>query len=168
MSDLIEKARRFAFEAHNAIGQRRKYTDEPYTVHLEAVAELVESAGGDDEMIAAAYLHDIVEDTETSIEDIESLFGSDVAYLVDHLTDVSSPGDGNRAERKALDRAHTAKGDARVQTIKLADIIHNCQTVADCDPEFAKVYLEEKRKLLEVLQDGDADLLAAARKIVRE
>ncbi len=168
MSNLISKAKEFAFAAHNAIGQRRKYTDEPYTVHLERVATLVASVVDDEAMIAAAYLHDTVEDTAVTLADITEEFGDDVAYLVNYLSDVSKPEDGNRATRKRLDREHIARGDERVHTIKLADMIDNSESIQAYDKRFAKVYMAEKQLLLEVLADGHPDLLLRARTIVDE
>lgn len=165
MNSLTTRAKRFAFAAHNAIGHRRKYTDEPYTNHLERVAGLVASVVDDPAMIAAAYLHDTVEDTEVTIEDIEREFGADVATLVAGLTDVSRPGDGNRAYRKKLDREHIADGDERVHTIKLADLIDNAGSIPG-SASFASVYMNEKRQLLSVLQDGNATLLNMAQEIV--
>lgn len=166
MDDLISRARDFAFKAHNAIDHRRKYTDEPYTTHLERVAQLVASVVDDPAMIAAAYLHDTVEDTETTIDDIRAAFNEEVAYLVSFLSDVSRPEDGNRALRKMLDREHIANGDARVHTIKLADLIDNADSIQAHDARFAKVYMAEKRLLLEVLEDGHPVLLEQARTIV--
>lgn len=164
--DIVEKARVFATAAHAAVGQLRKYTNEPYIVHPFEVAMTVKQVGGTPEMIAAAYLHDTVEDTHVTHETIEREFGPEVAEMVFFLTDVSKPEMGNRARRKAIDREHIAKADAKVQTIKLADIIANCTSIIKYDPEFAKVYLEEKRLLLEVLTKGDKILLDRARKIV--
>jgi (p)ppGpp synthase/HD superfamily hydrolase len=166
MKDLVTRAKTFAFAAHNAIGQRRKYTDEPYTAHLERVAQLVASVVDDDAMIAAAYLHDTVEDTPTTIDDISQEFGDDVACLVNYLSDVSRPEDGNRALRKQLDREHIARGDARVHTIKLADLIDNSESIQANDPNFARVYMNEKRLLLNVLEDGHPVLFERARDIV--
>ena len=165
MSSLVSRARAFAFAAHNAIDHRRKYTDEPYTNHLERVAGLVASVVDDPAMIAAAYLHDTVEDTEVTIEDIEREFGADVATLVAGLTDVSSPEDGDRAFRKKLDREHIADCDERVHTIKLADLIDNAGSIP-ASASFASVYMNEKRQLLSVLQDGDVTLLNKAQDIV--
>jgi (p)ppGpp synthase/HD superfamily hydrolase len=164
--DMIEKARVFATAAHAAVGQVRKYTGEPYIVHPFEVAMTVKQIGGTPEMVAAAFLHDTVEDTGVTMETIEREFGPEVAEIVFFLTDVSRPEHGNRAARKAMDRAHIAKADARAQTIKLADLISNCSSIVKYDPEFAKVYLEEKRLLLEVLTKGDKILLDRARKIV--
>ena len=164
--DMVEKARVFATAAHAAVGQVRKYTGEPYIVHPFEVAMMVRQVGGTPEMVAAAFLHDTVEDTDVNMETIEREFGPEVAEIVFFLTDVSRPEHGNRATRKAMDRAHIAKADARAQTIKLADLISNCSSIVKYDPEFAKVYLEEKRLLLEVLTKGDKILLDRARKIV--
>jgi len=83
--------------AHQRIGQQRKYNNQPYDVHLHAVAKLVASVTDDPEMIAAAWLHDTVEDTPATLDDIAESFGTAVAELVESLTDVSMPSDGNRA-----------------------------------------------------------------------
>ncbi len=167
MSELILRAKAFAFNAHNSIDQKRKYTGEPYTVHLESVAQLVASVVDDELMIAAAYLHDTVEDTAVTIADITIDFGSEVAYLVFHLSDISKPEDGSRAIRKAIDRKHNAKGDARVHTIKLADLIDNSDSIVEHDKKFAEVYMEEKRLLLEVLEDGHPTLFNRAKNIIK-
>ena len=165
MSDLIERARVYATEAHQRINQRRKYNNEPYHVHLHAVAKLVASVTDDAEMIAAAWLHDTVEDTQATLDDIEEEFGVAVAELVEELTDVSRPGDGNRAVRKAIDRRHLAQASARAKTVKLADLIDNCKDITRHDPGFAQVYLVEMDDLLDVLQGGDAQLYLRAEKI---
>ena len=101
MPELAAKARDYAISAHARINQLRKYTFQPYDVHLKGVAELVAMVTDDEETIAAAWLHDTVEDTPATFEDIEREFGHGVKALVMELTDVSRPGDGNRAiERK--------------------------------------------------------------------
>lgn len=161
--DLPERALAFAKAAHGAIDQRRKYTNEPYIVHPMAVAELVRSVPHSEAMIAAAYLHDVVEDTPVSIEEVRAGFGAEVAELVGWLTDVSRPGDGNRAVRKAMDLRHTAKAPPEAKTIKLADLIDNTRTIAARDPGFWRVYRCEKAALLEVLKEGDAELWRQAR-----
>jgi len=97
--DLVDRARIYATGAHQRINHRRKYNNEPYHVHLSAVAKLVVSVTDDKEVIAAAWLHDTVEDTQATLEDIEETFGMPVAELVEELTDISKPGDGNRATR---------------------------------------------------------------------
>jgi hypothetical protein len=79
------------------------------------------------------------------------------------LTDVSAAADGNRAVRKAIDLAHTAKACADAKTIKLADLLSNTASIVEHDPGFARVYLKEKSAMLAVMTDGDATLLARAK-----
>jgi len=160
---LTERARIFATAAHAAVAQLRKYTNEPYIVHPAEVASIVSSVPHTEEQIAAAWLHDVVEDTGVTIEIIRAEFGEKVADLVGWLTDVSRPEQGNRATRKAIDRAHTAMAPAEAQTVKLADLISNTRTIVEHDATFARVYMEEKRLLLEVLTKGDPVLLGIAR-----
>jgi (p)ppGpp synthase/HD superfamily hydrolase len=161
--DLEARALAFAKAAHESIDQRRKYTGEPYIVHPMAVAELVRSVPHTPEMIAAAYLHDVVEDTPVTIEDVRAAFGPQVTELVDWLTDVSRPQDGNRRVRKEFDRQHLAKAPPAAKTVKLADLIDNTLTIRDRDPAFWKVYRREKMALLEVLTEGDQTLWKHAR-----
>lgn len=140
-----------AFSAWKHRDQKRKYTGFPYFVHPEEVAHIVMSVSKDANMICAAYLHDTVEDTETTFEEIENLFGSEVKQLVWELTDASKPSDGNRATRKAIDREHIWKASREGQIIKLADLISNSRDIWKYDKDFAVVYLREKRLILEGL-----------------
>jgi len=162
--DLIHEAYKFAKLSHE--GQKRKYTGGPYITHCLSVASLVSSVGGTSEMIAAALLHDTVEDTDVTVKDIKDRFGVDVATLVCGLTDTSRPEDGNRSARKKIDRDHFKGSLPEIQTIKLADLIDNCSSIVKYDPKFAKIYMKEKADLLEVLKDGDIKLLEKAKKIV--
>lgn len=165
--DIVRKAQVYAMAAHAAVGQKRKYTGEPYIVHPAEVASIVASVpGATPDMVAAAWLHDVVEDTGCTFTDVHMAFGIDIATLVGWLTDVSKPEDGPRWYRKKLDREHTAQAPAEAQTIKLADLISNSRSIMQHDPKFAKVYLEEKRLLLEVLTRGDAGLHARASEFV--
>ena len=160
---LEERARVFATAAHAAVGQLRKYTHEPYIVHPAEVVSIVQTVPHTEAMLAAAWLHDVVEDTGVTIETERAEFGTAVADLVSWLTDVSRPEQGNRAHRKALDRAHTAAAPAEAQTIKCADMISNTASIMAHDAEFARTYLAEKRLLIEVMTRADAELLARAR-----
>jgi hypothetical protein len=164
--DLIGRARAYAIGAHARINQLRKYTQQPYDLHLKAVADLVAAVSDDAATIAAAWLHDTIEDTPATFEDLEREFGADVMQLVNELTDVSKPGDGSRAARKAIDRRHTALASPRAKTIKLADIIDNGEDICRHDPRFARVYLGEAAALLEVLKGGDERLYARAAELV--
>lgn len=164
--DLIEKARTYAGEAHGAVGHVRKYTGDPYIVHPAAVADLVSQVTDDPHTIAAAWLHDTLEDTDVTYADLVAVFGSSVADLVLEVTNVSVPSDGNRKARKAIDRAHLAKASPPAMTIKLADIIDNTCSIAGHDPSFARVYMTEKRDSLADLEAGSVALLGMAHSII--
>jgi (p)ppGpp synthase/HD superfamily hydrolase len=165
--DIVRKAQVYAMAAHASVKQVRKYTNEPYIVHPAEVASIVAGVeGSTPDMVAAAWLHDVVEDTGVTHTDIHMSFGPEIAALVSWLTDVSKPEDGNRATRKAIDREHTAAAPAAAQTIKLADLISNSKSIMAHDPDFAKTYLKEKRMLLEVMTKGDRSLHAEASKYV--
>ncbi len=141
----------FATAVHAAVGQKRKYSGDDYIVHPARVAETVFNAGGSDEMIAAAWLHDVVEDTEVSSDVILEVFGPLVHELVADLTDLSKPEDGNRAVRKGIDADKLALASRDAQIVKLADLIDNGADIAANDPSFAKVFLKEKAHLLTVM-----------------
>lgn len=164
MMKLEQIAKGFATQKHS--GQLRKYTGEPYIVHPVAVAEIVRSVTHTKEMIAAALLHDTVEDTDATLDEVEALFGAKVAELVEALTDVSKPEDGNRKKRKTMDREHTAKASPDAKTIKLADLIDNTSSIVKHDKKFAKVYLKEKALLLDVLTEGDHKLHEHAKELI--
>lgn len=164
----VDTAKAFCIAAHSAVGQKRKYTGKPYYNHPIAVAKLVKKATHTNEMIMAALLHDVVEDTEVTINLVRHMFGDTVAKLVDELTDKSKPEDGNRAKRKAIDLANLAKASPEAKTIKLADLIDNTFSIVQYDPDFAKIYMREKRELLKVLTEGDETLYNKAKSIVDE
>lgn len=166
MSNLEKRARFWAIRWHG--DQARKYTGEPYWRHPEAVATLVKGVRHTEAMVAAAYMHDVIEDTECTEEQMRQEFGDEVTDLVMWLTDVSRPQDGNRVARKRIDREHTAAAPPEAKTVKLADLIDNSHSIMAYDPDFARVYLKEKRLLLdEALRDGDPTLWAKADAIVR-
>lgn len=168
MSTLVNTVICFATEAHQRIDHRRKYSNQPYAVHLERVAKTVASVTDSEEMIAAAWLHDVVEDTPATLDDIERNFGSSIASLVRELTDVSKPSDGNRAVRKSIDREYLAQASDRAQTVKLADLIDNCTDITKHDAAFARVFLDEMGALLDVLTKGDEGLMRRAHKTMEK
>lgn len=157
---MLDKALKFATLAH--AGQKRKYTGEDYIVHPVEVMEIVKSVPHTEEMLAAALLHDTIEDCGVTEGQIVANFGRDVADLVMWLTDVSKPSDGNRKIRKEIDRQHTAMAPAEAKTIKLADLISNTASIVQYDKHFAVVYLKEKKLLLDVLKEGDKILYQRA------
>ena len=149
--DLQTQAQIFATAAHAAIGQKRKYSGDDYIVHPARVASIVMRHGGTDEMVAAAWLHDTVEDTDVTPILITKMFGVDVADIVEGLTDISLPDDGNRAKRKSIDRMHSANASTEAQFVKCADIIDNSWDIAENDLSFAKVYKSEVFLLLNAM-----------------
>ena len=146
---VTDRALTFATAAHAAVGQKRKYDGEDYIVHPIRVANIVKQHGGTDCMIAAAYLHDVVEDTQVDIDTIRDMFGDTIADLVSDLTDVSCSYDGNRATRKSIDMEHTLCSSVDAQFVKLADILDNSQDIRQADPSFWKVYQKEMLALLD-------------------
>lgn len=167
-NELVQSAFDFAADAHESINHRRKYSDMPYIVHPVAVALRVASLGGTPVMIAAALLHDVVEDTPVSIERIYMVFGKEVGDMVAGLTDVSKPEDGNRKIRKAMDAEHTRVQSAEVHTIKLADIEHNFHDIVANDPGFAPRWVGEKVIIVEYCGDGHPVLVAEVTKLVTD
>lgn len=171
--NLILQAAQFAAMAHR--GQTRKWghADRPYITHPARVAGRVAIAfGATEEMVSAAWLHDVVEDTKVTIEDLSvSGFPMAVWQLVHELTNPSKQVPGlSRAERKAMDREHIAEVSAAAKVIKLADRVDNLMETFD-DPEtpekFVKLYLAESRELLEVLRGVDPELERELEELLR-
>lgn len=167
MSSLYDKAVLFATKAHE--GQERKYTGEPYIRHPVAVAEIIKTVPHTEEMLAAAILHDVVEDTSVELVEITDVFGQEVSDIVYYLTDISRPEHGNRKTRKTIDAKHYARGPAEAQTIKVADLIDNTKDIRKHDSAFWEVYKHEKLYSLELLTKADKDLwLKAKEQIIGE
>jgi (p)ppGpp synthase/HD superfamily hydrolase len=131
MTDLIKSAEIFARSRH--AGQFRKGdAQEPYIVHVEEVAELVTAWGGSDSAIAAAWLHDTVEDCPpTSFAEIDQEFGSEVASIIREMTDDKSL---PKAERKKLQILNAAKKSKAACLIKLADKSSNVAAIGSSPP----------------------------------
>ena len=189
---IDKKAAVFSQAAHEDIKQVRRYDQRPYFEHPARVAEIVRATGASAEIVAAAYLHDVVEDVplesliKLSIQYgandtfsaswseadpdsrtkklgiISSLFGEYVARLVEQVTNVTKPADGDRAFRRQKELEHLSKACPEAQTIKLADLIDNSRDIKEHDPEFAKVYLKDKAELLTVLTSGHSLLFRRA------
>ena len=164
MDRILDRAIAYATLAHK--GQKRKYTGTPYIGHPLEVMGIVRTVPHTTEMLMAAVLHDTVEDTAATLDDIDKQFGKVVRSLVSDLTDISDPEDGNRAFRKAKDRKHSVNASAQAQTIKYADLIANSESIMKHDPGFAKVYMQEKKLLLDGMTKGNATLRNHAMKIV--
>lgn len=165
MSNLAKRAAIFAATAHGS--QTRKYTGEPYVMHTREVAAIVEAVGGSPQMVAAAHLHDVIEDTPTTGADVEREFGPEVARLVEALSDQIPLTFGNRKARKRAESDRIAGCSAEVQTIKLADIISNARSINKHDPGFARTFIPECRYLAEQMTAGNAALRIQALDILK-
>ncbi|MBE6233195.1 MAG: bifunctional (p)ppGpp synthetase/guanosine-3',5'-bis(diphosphate) 3'-pyrophosphohydrolase [Bacteroidales bacterium] len=132
--EIIQKAFEFANEAHKGV---RRRSGEPYILHPIAVAKIVVSnIGLGYKSIVAALLHDVVEDTDYTVDDLRSLFGDKVATLVEGLTKIKTVLDNeDKAQQKSMQAENfkrillTLNDDVRVVLIKLADRLHNCRTI---------------------------------------
>ena len=154
MSRLVRMAQLFAQAAHGATGQVRRYTGEPYIEHPAEVVALLKRAGvTDDVMLAAAWLHDVVEDTAIGLPVLHRVFGPFVWHLVRDLTDVTILSDGNRAARKAIELDRIRHAHPLARSVKLADLISNTRSIREHDPKFWPVYRAEALALLDVLRD---------------
>lgn len=166
---LIESVRLFATAAHAAVGQKRKYTNEDYIVHPIEVVNILKKHGiHDDDILSAAFLHDVVEDTHITIDLINCIFGSKISKHVDGMTDKTNLDDGNRQFRKNSEKIRLSNESSTVQTIKVADIISNTRDIFEHDKEFAKVYLTEAIELLAVLTKADESILETANKQIKD
>lgn len=165
MKNIIVEAAQFAKFCHAP--QLRKYTNKPYITHPGRVASMVSYLypAVSEEMIAAAWLHDTVEDCNVWVSDIELKFGKPVATLVHELTNVSKKEfpKANRAERKRMDLDRVAGISLDAQVIKVCDRVDN---LLECPVEIEEAknfmvdtYFEESTKLLEeALKSVDAKL----------
>ena len=133
MNDLISRAERFARVRHE--GQFRKgKAQEPYTIHLEEVAALVERWSGSEKAIAAAWLHDTVEDCPpTSVAELETLFSKEVADIVAELTDDKAQPKASRKEQQII---NAPKKSNEASLVKLADKTSNIGAIANSPPEY--------------------------------
>ena len=162
---MIDEAISFAALAHAK--QKRNYTGEPYIVHPIEVMALVHAHAKEptEEMLLAAVLHDVVEDTVVGLDTIRRRFGFTVAVLVDQLTDEYTKEaypDMNREARKTAEAARFVDVSPEAATVKLADLISNTRSIVEHDKGFARVYLREKRRVIFNLKHGDATLYSMA------
>jgi guanosine-3',5'-bis(diphosphate) 3'-pyrophosphohydrolase len=144
---LICRAFEFAYQLHE--GQYRA-SGEPYIAHPVAVAGLLRDLGGSSVMIAAGFLHDVVEDTDVTPEEIESRFGVEVRRLVEGVTKLSKFNFSSKTERQAENfrRMFLAMAaDIRVIVVKLADRLHNMRTLEHLNPEKQRRIALETREI---------------------
>jgi (p)ppGpp synthase/HD superfamily hydrolase len=162
---IVALARAYHFAAARHVHQRRKgEAAEPYMNHLTEVAELVAVAtrGSDPEVIIAAVLHDTVEDTETTLDDLRAEFGERIAGLVAEVTDDKSL---PKQTRKDLQIAHAAHASRGAQIIKLADKTSNLRALATSPPkdwgdERIAEYVDWAGRVVDACRGADQGLAA--------
>jgi PAS domain S-box-containing protein len=163
MNDLIQAAKMFAISNCRRITFSRNPAWQSPEAHLKAVAQIVSSVTQDANMIAAAWLHDVVEDTGVTINEIDRKFGAPVSGLVDELTLVGHSAHGSRAIRLALAKEHFADVSPAAKTVALADLIDTCRQMSKNEPASLRAYAKDAIELADVLDGGDARLLARLR-----
>lgn len=167
MKDILDQVMRFADEAHGA--QMRKYTPERYIVHPIRVMETCRNYDASLPVLAAALLHDVLEDTEVKKKEmlafLQNIMSDSDAQatvmLVEELTDVyvkSAYPKWNRTQRKIKEVERIRDTSSQAQTIKYADIIDNTSEITLHDPDFAPRYLYECLEILKIADKGNKDL----------
>ncbi len=153
--------------------QKRKYTGIPYWTHPLQVAYIVYKVTKDEISTVVALCHDLLEDTECTHRELDRFFSKFYAPYnvkkiiegIEHLTDeyvrIAYP-ELNRKKRKQLEAERIGQIPTWVKTIKLADLLHNTQSIVKYDRDFAIVYLKEKEVLLRHLNDGNIVLYTKA------
>jgi GTP diphosphokinase / guanosine-3',5'-bis(diphosphate) 3'-diphosphatase len=166
VSDLTKLLDAIAFAADKHRHQRRKDVEaSPYINHPIALAHLLATTGGVEDIVVlqAAVLHDTVEDTDTSVDDLAARFGSKVAAVVAELTDDKSL---PKARRKELQVEHAAHKSYEAALVKLADKTCNLRDIADAPPadwslERRREYFDWAKRVVDALPAVNAELRAA-------
>ena len=175
MEAVLNKITAFADAAHG--DQRRKYADERYIHHPLRVMKTCQQFGYPLPVLAAAILHDVLEDTDVTREQIKEflvtiLNETDTNHtisLVTELTDVYSKDQYpklNRKQRKVKEASRLEKVSAEAQTIKYADLIDNANGIAEHGADFAPVFLREGRALLDRMKKGNNELREKAIEVI--
>jgi (p)ppGpp synthase/HD superfamily hydrolase len=171
MDDVLEKVKDYADKAHGK--QQRKYTPERYIVHPVRVMEMCRRHTDKLPVLAAALLHDVLEDTPVTEEELRRFLltamdeedAKETVLLVVELTDFftkTAHPRWNRRKRKLKEAERIRKTSGDSQTVKYADIIDNCREIVQHDPDFAKVFLRECKNLLKVMPEGNETLYRQA------
>jgi (p)ppGpp synthase/HD superfamily hydrolase len=177
MDEILKKIIDFADKAHGT--QTRKYTPERYIVHPVRVMELCKKYTDDIAILAAAILHDVLEDTPVTAKELHifletvmnSKDASRTVKLVKELTDEyvkEAYPQWNRRKRKSMEVERLLKTSADSQTIKYADIYDNCLEIVKHDRHFANVFLSECKNILTKLDKGEAHLWQKAKDVVED
>ena len=162
MSVIIEKAKTLATQKHAHL---RMYNAarSPVILHIAEVASYTEQYGGTEDMIAAAWLHDIVEDTDTSLEDIDALFGPGIAAMVDGLTDPPHFAPLPLTSRKAMQAERVKEKSNSIKLIKICDQLSNVLRLVndpptDGDERIQFEYISGARKITQNCRGINAEL----------
>lgn len=168
---ILNEVKEFADKAHGH--QMRWYTPDRYIVHPVRVMQICKTCTSDVTILAAAILHDVLEDTPVTKKELHNFLRSVMPetqaaatlHLVEELTDVyvkSNYPDLNRTTRKIMEAERLEKTSAEAQTIKYADIIDNAPEIAQKDPDFAKRFIPEYKMLLQKINKGNPELYQKA------
>jgi (p)ppGpp synthase/HD superfamily hydrolase len=180
MKDIFDKMQlellEFVKRKHGE--QKRKYTGDPYWTHVVAVAEIVDPY--EPEGIEAALCHDLFEDTACNFAILhkelvrigyERRDAYKICTTVTELSDVYTHEDFpyyNREKRKEFEAERLGTVSYLAQSIKYADLIHNTESIVEHDKDFAKKYLQEKDRILELMIDGNPALFKRCMKSLQE
>lgn len=147
--------------------QVRKYNGEPYVLHPLRVAVMVCSTPDwTEDMFIAAILHDVVEDTPVTLEEIRQQFGENVARIVDGLTN-KIPKSVPRAERKKLEAERLSRESHDVQVVKLCDRLDNVSELDTIgDEQFTRTYAEETKHLVDLIGSSSEELAKEIRSVI--
>lgn len=152
---LVIAAYEFALEAHSL--QERKYTHSPYIVHpMEMASRLSEVPNISKHEIAAALLHDVVEDCGITAQEIKSRFGETVAQHLHYLTDHVK--EGNRRERTEANFNHLKLSPDSTKNIKIADNLSNARSIIICDPNFSATFLPVLNEMTQYFESIKEDI----------
>jgi (p)ppGpp synthase/HD superfamily hydrolase len=165
--NIIISAAQFARRAHE--GQVRDFHRVPYIFHPARVAGRVAlHPDATEVMVAAAFLHDVVEDTPFNLQDVATATSFEVSDLVSQLTNPSKNMKLPREDRKAIDRAHLRKATREAKIIKMIDRIDNLRDMDGADDQFRQLYAGESLLLAETVGDADSALKAELVEICRK
>ncbi|ACU62371.1 HD domain-containing protein [Chitinophaga pinensis] len=175
--DQLSQIKAFAGQAHGS--QRRKFADEPYINHPVRVMEICGKYTSDLPVLSAALLHDVLEDTAVTTEELsawlyKTLSSADAdrtLKLTVELTDIYVKKDyphWNRRKRKQMEATRLSQISAAGQTIKYADIVDNANDITTADTDFISTFLHECRQLLKVMEKGNPALRQQAMDIVNK
>ena len=162
ITQKVKEAKEYATKKHE--GQVRKYSGLPYITHPIAVAEMVQNYTDDEDVISAAYLHDVVEDCNVIPDELSIEFGFRVSKFVEEVTNPSRNYPRVcRRDRKKMDRLHIAKGGTEAHLIKVCDRICNINDLLSesekTDWPYIGLYTTESYRLLEFLDKAPSELL---------